>query len=355
MSEYLRTLQDVGGDLARTVGRVHLGLSPWPEAREEWLRWGVHLRVTRGVSVRTCDRYLRAVGEFLQWLEPGPANGLDGVDRDTVDGWMESLYLERRLGAQTRQVLLVALRSFLAWRSLESGEPNPAADVRGPRKPKTEARKLTHRQVRKLIQATSGPGLTALRDRCLLVFLLSTGARPIEIRRLCLGDLDLRERMGRVRFRGKGAKERTVSFEGPAIKALLEWLQARDQLDLLEPDRLWTTVGKQAGRPITERGLDKALGRVAKRAKVAPFGLRMLRVTFATELYDSGSDIEEIRKLLGHESIETTRRYLAVSERMQKARIPGRRLRAIIGDERDVPLWLRHKMGNLESESNAEQ
>jgi site-specific recombinase XerD len=144
-----------------------------------------------------------------------------------------------------------------------------------------------------------------------------------------------------------------VSFEGPGIKSILEWMQARDSLELLEPTRLWTTVGKQGGRPITQRGLEHALSRVAGRAKVAPFRMRMLRVTFATELYDSGSDIEEIRKLLGHESIETTRRYLAVSERMQKARIPGKRMRAIIGDERDVPLWLQQKMGNLGSDTNA--
>lgn len=344
MSTSRQTLNMASAPLPATVDAVAFRLDKHKALLDELLDWGVHLRVTRSVAVRTCARYLVAVADFGLWLARGQRSLAD-IDRDLIDDWMEYLYLERRLAATSRQVMLIAVRSFLDWRVLEHGGENPARQVRGPRKKKTEPRKLSPKQVQKLVQACDPSRIGGLRDLCMLVFMLSTGARPGEMAMLRLDQLDMREQVGRVRFEGKGAKERTVSFEGPAIKLLVDWLQARDQLDLLEPQRVWTTLSKNdTGRPLSQRGLERTLQRMGKRARVG-FSARHLRVTFATELYESRSDIEEIRKLLGHESIETTRRYLSVSDRMQKARIPSRHMRRLIGDQSGIPMWAEQKLG----------
>ena len=69
----------------------------------------------------------------------------------------------------------------------------------------------------------------------------------------------------------------------------------------------------------------------------------MFRVTFATQLYDEGVDIERIRIVMGHESIETTRRYLAVSRRMRDVRLQPHRQHEVLGTRPvGFPLWAAH-------------
>ena len=68
----------------------------------------------------------------------------------------------------------------------------------------------------------------------------------------------------------------------------------------------------------------------------------MFRVTFATALYDDGTDIERIRIVMGHESIETTRGYLAVSNRQRSVRLAPTRQHAALGTApAGMPRWAR--------------
>jgi site-specific recombinase XerD len=212
-------------------------------------------------------------------------------------------------------------------------------------------RKYTVDQLRSLFRAIDqGPAVRQKRDRAAVLMLLSTGLRREELARLSLHDLELGPRRGVVRVDGKGAKQRDVPFEGPVVDLIREWLAEREGFGFdFDRDALWISLsGRTRGERMSLRSHDQLLAFHAKAAKLRDWGLHRFRVTFATQLYDDGADIETIRTLMGHESIETTRRYLAVSEKARRTRLSANRQHTVLGSKpTGTPLWARLASGEL--------
>jgi site-specific recombinase XerD len=95
-----------------------------------------------------------------------------------------------------------------------------------------------------------------------------------------------------------------------------------------------------------KQAIERTVKRTAKRAGLGSWGVHRFRVTFATQLYDDGTDLERIRILMGHESIETTRRYVVVSDRMNRVRLRSNRQHEVLGTRPEgFPRWAREMEG----------
>jgi len=74
--------------------------------------------------------------------------------------------------------------------------------------------------------------------------------------------------------------------------------------------------GRPKGSPYCSRSLQEVLQEAKRKAGVLkPGGIHLLRHSFATHLIERGTDITMIQKLLGHNSIKTTLRYLHTSNK----------------------------------------
>lgn len=334
-----------GGALAATLRRFQ-GL-PLPDgALDEAWHWLAHVRVSRGLTASTTARYLEVLGRFLVYVR---TKGLDWRDMAPADfdAWQRHLAFARHNAETWRATQIMALRNFYNWRQLFRGGRNCLAGVQGPKFVRRKRRKYTRKDLAAMFATCTGQAPLAVRDRAMLLFLLTTGARREECARLCLDQLDLTDRRGLVRFLGKGRKERDVSFEGPAVAALREWLLLRDQLPKTDRIRVWCSLSSSGkGRPLTINGVEHVVARAAKRAQLASWGAHRFRVTFATWLYDDNHDIDTIARLLGHEDINTTRAYLDVSERAHRARLSPARQHDLLGTKPLMPRWLDRKMQN---------
>ena len=101
-----------------------------------------------------------------------------------------------------------------------------------------------------------------------------------------------------------------------------------------------------ANKKLTLSGVERRVRQAARTAGLRQWGVHRFRVTFATLLYDDGAGIEEIRNLLGHESIETTRRYIDVSERARKTRLSASAQHVALGTRNTSgPRWLAAALG----------
>lgn len=338
----------VAGPLRRAMLHVEASTAmPDALAAEAW-RWLTALQIVQGLaSGTTCTRYIDTLRKFATWCaEQG--HDYRSASLPVLDEWMKSLFIRLRHKASWRTTQLQALKSFYDWRHRALGALNCAAGLRAPKRMKRTPRKYSDADLQRLFAAikdTAVPSV-ALRDRVLMLFFLCTGARESEAASLRLDQVELGHKSGRIRFLGKGAKERTVGIEGPIVDELRQWILLRDQIPQPLGDTVfWSTHPSYFGEALTARGVEHMVRRYATRAKLGEWGVHRFRVTYATGLYDDGSDIERIRIALGHESIETTRQYLAVSDKQTATRLnPARQYHALGEPPKGLPLWAQQKL-----------
>ncbi|NJK80411.1 MAG: tyrosine-type recombinase/integrase [Chloroflexaceae bacterium] len=221
-------------------------------------------------------------------------------------------HLAGRNSAATVKLTLCALRNFFGW-CVEAGilTENPAASVRSPRVVSPPPDALSVEAVGGLLRAINEPSRahtrTWRRNRRAVLLLLYTGLRIGELAALKWSDIDLARGVLLVRS-GKYGKHRAIPLH-PALMA-----------ELQPPGRpADAVIGRADGQPLSTKSMPHIFDRW-----LAGLGVdchaHQLRHTFATRLLDSGCDLATIQQLLGHESIETTSRYLHIStERMRSA------------------------------------
>ncbi|MFG0319397.1 MAG: tyrosine-type recombinase/integrase [Planctomycetota bacterium JB042] len=193
----------------------------------------------------------------------------------------------------------------------------PAELARRPSVPPGEPPVLTEAEVEAMIEAVRGPSFIEVRDAAILETLYSTGCRVAELVALDRPDLDLSR--GELLLRGKGKRERLGCLGVPAVEAIREYLDVREEWlgrDSASIDAVWINVARndfRAGR-LTERSVHRIVAAAAASAGVpGHVGPHALRRAMGTHLLDRGASLTEVQRLLGHASVATTQRYTRVS------------------------------------------
>jgi site-specific recombinase XerD len=68
-----------------------------------------------------------------------------------------------------------------------------------------------------------------------------------------------------------------------------------------------------AGDPITKDAVEKLMQRLSRRASIPRLHPHLLRHTFAVRYLMNGGDVFTLQKILGHASLEMTRKYIALA------------------------------------------
>lgn len=154
--------------------------------------------------------------------------------------------------------------------------------------------------------------VTNVRDRAVIEFLLSTGARVSELCNVKLSDVDFTT--GSVKIvEGKGGKSRIVYLTPVALKYVKEYLSQYGLHETL-------FVGmREPHNPCTPHGIQRMLTRISSSTGIENIHPHRFRHTCATNLARSGMPIQEVQKYLGHSKIDTTMIYVTVSDDSLKA------------------------------------
>jgi integrase/recombinase XerD len=212
---------------------------------------------------------------------------------------------ERGLSASRQHQAYRTLKTFLRW-CVEAGvlAENP---LRGfsMKTPKTLPDVPTEEELRAVLAACPDT-LEGTRNRALILVLADSGLRASELLHLLVEDWRPADRGLFVRA-AKGRKDR-VAFIGPTTtRALKAWLARHPQPS---PEAFLFT--DRRGRPLKPRHLVQILHRLSARAglpahrRLHPHALRHFA---ATSWLRGGAGLDEVRRLLGHESLNTTLRY----------------------------------------------
>ena len=148
---------------------------------------------------------------------------------------------------------------------------------------------------------------------------LDTGLRSSELLGLQLGDVHLEEQW--LKVMGKGQKERIVPFGAKATRLLQRYVT------IFRPS---TMIGNQFfpcvdGSPLGENAVRIMFSRLGERAGVPRLHIHLLRHTFATRYLLNGGDAFSLQQLLGHTTLEMTRKYtdMVALEKAVKRRKPS--------------------------------
>ncbi|MFO7446510.1 MAG: tyrosine-type recombinase/integrase [Ignavibacteriaceae bacterium] len=138
--------------------------------------------------------------------------------------------------------------------------------------------------------------------------------RVSELCSLNIGDIDLREKI--LRVKGKGNKTRIVPVGDKSVTVIKDYLSARN--DYLSSEALLTDKKKERLYPrYIYRIVNKYLSKVTDIKKKSP---HILRHSAATHMLDAGADLRAVKDILGHENLSTTQIYTHVSiERLKSA------------------------------------
>lgn len=220
------------------------------------------------------------------------------------------------------------LFSFLVAEQVVAGSPMAAIDK--PRIPRSRPKAITgDDSVQRLLQAAATGRRGARhpwpeRDLAVVVVLLTCGLRLAELLGLTLQSIDGPPGDRVIGVRGKGNKERTVPVEPEVEAVLASYLESRLRRF---PGRLAATAplfvdnrGQVMGRGALQYLVEQLYREAGIRTRVPRGALvHALRHTFATSLARNGASGVELQRLLGHESLATTQRYVDASAREVRA------------------------------------
>ncbi len=178
-------------------------------------------------------------------------------------------------------------------------------EIPRPKKPLQLPRLFNQDEIAAIIKAARN-----LKHKTMLMMAYAAGLRISEVINLKVEDIDSK-RMSIFIRQAKGKKDRMVRLS-PVLLVMLRayWKEySLGRAGYLFP-------GQNKAAPYSSRSLQLLLNAAKKKAGIVkPGSIHSLRHSFATHLLDKGTDVTMIQKLLGHNDIKTTLRYLHVSNR----------------------------------------
>lgn len=254
---------------------------------------------------RAIETYIKSVRAFAKWLSD--ESSVADVTADSIGRYQVA---RSSKAPATIAKDLSAIRSYSRWCiRAHLRIDDPTLDLEWPQRDEPIPHALKQRELRMLSALLDAP-LPVLdtkkrhvraRERRAVLLMLYAGLRLSEVPALDWRDVDLDTNTLIVRD-GKGGKDRQLGIH----KRL-----ARDLRETPEKLQRGAVCGHLDGSPMSYKSVSHIFGRWLKDEGL-DISAHMLRHTFAIEMLRAGAHLRAIQTLLGHASLATTERYLAL-------------------------------------------
>lgn len=220
---------------------------------------------------------------------------------------------DKGLSGHTINCYLRSLRIFFSWLVSEGIiQDNPFDRVKIPRPPRRVIPTFSDSQIQELLNVIQVRTDDGYRDHAIILTLLDTGLRVSELCGLKRSNLWLED--GMLKVLGKGNKERLIPMGKQVQRCLWRYInRCRPEPAGANCDFLFLT---REGRPLTKDRIEKIIAYYGNKAGIT--GIRCsphtLRHTAAVKFLRNGGDVFSLQRMLGHTSLEMTRRYCELAD-----------------------------------------
>lgn len=263
---------------------------------------------------KTIEAYTKSVREFQKWYAEttGQEFNPEIITSLDIKDYISWLATNQKQSPRTINKKLGGLKNYFNYLVEEEViTVNPTVKVKSIKISALQQspRWLTRHEQAKLlhcIEKNKNPQKRA-RDYAIAQLMLHAGLRVFEVAALDLDDIDLKRDILTVR-KGKGGKMAMLPINRDLHKALAAYLEVRDS----ESKALF--ISKKGNR-ITDRGIQYQFRKYFDQIGLYDATVHSLRHSFCRNLLDQGNSLNFVGQLARHESLDTTKLYVAPSER----------------------------------------
>ncbi len=295
----------------------------------------VNFKNAEGLANTSLATYKRTLEKWVEHVGDVEIGTITGKDITDYLSWLRGEYTPQRFNGKTHPLspktirnVWITLSSFFSWAKTEFNLSTPMKDVPPPRFKRAPVEAYTQDEVERMLKSCTYSKeaktqtrhkfvmrrSTAHRDQAIIMMLLDTGLRALELCSLKIGEVDAKT--GKVEVKhgveggAKGGKGRVVYLGKASRKAVWRYLAEREDGENSESP-LFVSRGERKFTPDTLRQLIKALG---DRAGVPNAYPHKFRHTFAITYLRSGGDVFTLQALLGHGSLDMVRHYAQIAQ-----------------------------------------
>ena len=270
------------------------------------------LKFERNLSVNTIKSYRSDLKKFEFYLSKTSAKKLSFIGPEIV---REFLYEQsKRVSAKTQGRIISTLKTFFNFLVLEKLiNDSPIENIDYPKIDSKIPLVLSTDEIDKIISCAFSKKF-GLRNQTIIEIMYSCGLRVSEVTEMKISNIFFDESL--IKILGKGNKERFIPLSRTAKKLLYNYItynrknlsQDKQSIDIV----FLNNRGKKLTRVMVYNIINDAALEAKIKKKISP---HTLRHSFATHLIENGASIISIQKMMGHENIVTTEKYLHVNKK----------------------------------------
>lgn len=275
-----------------------------------------------GLTQNTIKGYVFYVRAFLHWRFKTKKLHLNTISPKDIIEFSVAQAQKRK--TKITQLITTSLRSFFTFlyrKEILNFDLTPIVPSTAAWNQASIPEHLSDNDLKKLLNSCDRKTALGLRDFAILMLLSRLGLRASEVLKLTLDDLDWDN--GEITIRGKGSKITKFPLAVDVGEALVAYLKKGRPLGASRSLFICTSPPHRGFQnPSTVSTIVKS---ALKRADihVRKKGAHLLRHTFATNLLQQGSSLQEVGQILQHCSINTTAIYAKVDfQRLSLVSIP---------------------------------
>ena len=263
----------------------------------------------RNYSERTIKGYKNNILKFARYMK----NEFEIVEIEEISHVHIKSYLNFLKGNGLTEVyintILKNLRSFYKYCFTEGYCLNVALKVGWLRERKTIIKTFSDDEIRKMMDVYNYSSYIHARNKCIMAILIDTGIRNFELCQLKI--TDIRETV--IYIMGKGKKERVVPISPYLKKIMIKYERIREgylKNNIIHYDNYFLSY---RNKPLTTEAVERIVRLCGEKANVNK-NIRCSPHTckhyFAQAQLRNGLDVYSLSRLLGHENVTITKRYL---------------------------------------------